>query len=256
MFSKKQKRLDKIINPKTKKTLLMAFDHCVEHGPDRYEGINLDPLRISKIACEGNVNGLILHPGSARYVRRFNRKLPLIIKVTGRTDLSQKRIQTVTSTVKEAEIIGAIGVACTVYVGSENEDKMLENLCEIKEQCLKREMPLIGFMYPRVKGKEKNDPNLVRYAARVGAELGVDIVKTYYTGSKETFSKVVKYSNFVPIAVAGGEIKGDDSEFFQMVKDVMDSGAAGMAVGRNVWGKENGAFILKEVRKIIHEVKK
>jgi len=252
MFNKKQRRLNKIINPKTKKTLLIAFDHAVEHGPVVYEGINLDPLRIAKIVYEGGANALIVHSGAARYIKKYYKQIPLIIKLTGRTNLTTRKIQSITTTVKEAEYLGAAGVACTVYIGSEYEYKMLENLAEIKKECLERQLPLIGFMYPRVEGKEKNDVDLVRYAARLGAELGVDIVKTYYTGSKETFSKVIKDANFVPVVSAGGEKRENEFEIFQMARDVMDSGAAGMAVGRNVWGKQNGSIVLKEVKKIIH----
>ena len=255
LFNKKQRRLNKIMSPRTNKSLLMAFDHAVEHGPDKYEKISLDPLRIAKIAYEGGANALIVHPGSARYIRRFTKQLPLIIKLTARTALSPKTIQTITTTVGEAEKIGATAVACTVYLGSEYEDKMLENLCEIKKECMNRKMPLIGFMYPRVKGKKKNYPKLVRYAARLGAELGVDIVKTYYTGSKESFSKVVRDANFVHVVAAGGGKKDSELEIFQMVKDIMDSGASGMAIGRNVWARyKRGVFVLKKIRQIIHEV--
>jgi len=252
MFNKKQKRLNKIIDPKTKKILLMAFDHAVEHGPVVYEGINLDPLRIAKIAHEGGANALIVHSGAAKYIRKYLKKLPLIVKINGRTDLTTKKIQSIITTVKEAECVGATAVAYTVYVGSEYEDKMLESLSHVKKQCLEKGMPLIGFMYPRVDGKNKDDSRLVRYAARLGAELGVDIVKTYYTGSKETFSKVIKDANFVPVVSAGGGMKESEAEFFQMVRDVIDSGASGMAVGRNVWEKENASAILKEIRKIIY----
>jgi len=252
LFNKKQRRLNKIIDPRTKKGIVIAFDHGVEHGPAEYEGINLDPLRIAKIAYEGGANALIVHPGTASYIRKYTQKLPLIIKLTARTNLGPKMIQTITGTVREAERLGAVGVACTIYVGSEDEDEMLENFCEIKKQCMKRKMPLIGFMYPRVKDKEKNDVYLVRYAARVGAELGLDIVKTYYTGSVGSFSQVVKDANFIPVLAAGGGPKDNEMEFFQMVKDIMDSGASGMVIGRNIWAKERSVWKLKKAKQIIH----
>jgi len=252
MIGKKEKRLMKLINPINKRTLFVAFDHAVEHGPTDYEGINLDPVRIAKIASEGKADGLIVHSGAARYIRRFsNIKVPLVIKITGRTKLSPKIMQSIVTTVEEAELIGACGVAATVYVGSEFEGEMLERLAEIKRECIRRGMPLIGFMYPRVKGKKKDDLQIVRYSARLGAELGVDIVKTYYTGSKESFSKVVRDANFVPVVAAGGEEKFE-LDFLEMVKDIIDSGAAGLAVGRNVWKKNNGLFILKQIRRIVH----
>jgi DhnA family fructose-bisphosphate aldolase class Ia len=251
MFDKKQRRMNKIIRPDTKKGLLLAFDHGVEHGPSEYDGINLDPLRVARIAYEGQADALIVHAGSARYIRKFTKRVPLIIKITARTHLSPNMVQTITTTVKEAEYLGAYGVAATVYIGSEEEDEMLENLCEIKQECIERQMPLIGFMYPRVEGRSKNETSIVRYAARVGAELGVDVVKTYYTGSPETFKKVVKDANFVPVVAAGGGIK-ESATVMATVKDVMSTGAAGMAIGRNVWAKKNGVTILKEIRKRIH----
>ncbi|MEM5793565.1 MAG: 2-amino-3,7-dideoxy-D-threo-hept-6-ulosonate synthase [Candidatus Aenigmatarchaeota archaeon] len=249
---KKAWRLNKIIEPNKKRCLLVAFDHAVEHGPYEYEGINIDPLRIAKIAQEGMANALIVHPGAARYIKK-SCGIPLIIKITGRTSLSPKIVQSITSTVEEAEYLGAVGVACTVYVGSEEEDRMLENLAFIKRECLKRGMPIIGFMYPRVKGKKKDDPRIVRYAARLGAELGVDIVKTYYTGSKESFMKVVQDSNFVPVVAAGGEEKSE-LEFLNMVRDIIDAGASGLAVGRNVWKRDNGSLVLKQIRRIVFGV--
>ncbi|MEM0333499.1 MAG: fructose-bisphosphate aldolase, partial [Candidatus Aenigmatarchaeota archaeon] len=93
-----------------------------------------------------------------------------------------------------------------------------------------------------------------RYAARVGAEIGFDVVKTYYTGDKESFSKVVK-DCFVPILVAGGPKIEEEREFIKIVEDVMSVGAAGIAVGRNVWERndEEALKILEDLRRIIHK---
>lgn len=247
MFGK-EKKLKKIIK-KDGKALLIAFDHAVEHGPSVYEGINLDPKRIVEIAKQG-ADGIILHVGSARYAR-IPKNLALIVKVTARTNLAPNQVEEIVTSVEEAENIGADAIAATVYVGNENEWRMLRNLAGLKKECLRRELPLIAFMYPRVKGKRKNDVDCVRYAARLGAELGVDVVKTYYTGSKESFSKVVK-DCFVPVVAAGGEKTKTESEFFEEVKNVLEAGAAGLAVGRNVWARKNAVEILRKVREIIH----
>ncbi len=252
LFNKKQKRMNKIINPKTGKGVLLAFDHGVEHGPAEYDGIDIDPLRIAKIAIGGNANALIVHPGSARYIRKFIKKLPLIIKLTARTNLAHHKLQSMTGTVTEAEALGAVGVACTIYVGSKQEHIMLENFCKIKEDCRKRKMPLVGFMYPRIKGKKSTKTKHVRYAARVGAELGLDVVKTYYTGSSESFSKVVKDANFVPVVAAGGGPKDNELEVLELVREIMKSGASGMAIGRNIWTRDKGMFVLDHVQKIVH----
>ena len=127
---------------------------------------------------------------------------------------------------------------------------MLRNLAEIKTRCLQEELPLFAFMYPRVNDKKTTDVNPVRYAARLGAEIGVDVVKTYYTGSKESFERVVE-DCFVPIVVAGGIKTKREEEFLRIVKDVMAAGASGIAVGRNVWMRENAIEMLKRIRGVV-----
>lgn len=257
-FSKKnlkQERMNKIIDPITKKSLLLAFDHGVEHGPHEYPNINLHPLRIVSIAVNGGANGIIVHAGTARVIKSFLPKnFALIIKITGRTSLAPKKteVQEVVTSVDEAAKLGADAVAYTLYVGADMEYEMIKNLAEVKKRCLELEMPLTGFLYPRSrKLKSKYDPKAVRYAARVGAELGFDIVKTYYTGKKETFVDVVK-DCFVPILVAGGPETKTKGEFLQKVRDVMEAGASGLAVGRNIWMREDGEELLREVRRIVH----
>lgn len=233
------------------KALLIAFDHAVEHGPYAYEGINLNPKRIVEIAKQG-ADGIILHVGAVKYIGKIPKKLALIIKVTARTNLAPNRIEEIATSIDEALAYGADAIAATVYVGCEKEWYMLRNLAKLKLECMKRKLPLIAFMYPRVKGMKKNDVKIVRYAARLGAELGVDVVKTYYTGSKQSFAKVVE-DCFVPVVAAGGrKVKLD--KFLQQAKDIMETGASGLAVGRNVWARnrKDAIKILKKLRKIVH----
>jgi fructose-bisphosphate aldolase / 2-amino-3,7-dideoxy-D-threo-hept-6-ulosonate synthase len=65
-------------------------------------------------------------------------------------------------------------------------------------------MSLIAMMYPRgEKISDEHDVDLIKLAARAGAELGADIIKTNYTGDLETFSEVVNACP-VPIVIAGG----------------------------------------------------
>ncbi|MEM5831878.1 MAG: aldolase [Candidatus Aenigmatarchaeota archaeon] len=255
IFSSKEKNLKKVL--KDGKALILAFDHAVEHGPQEYEGVDLSPQRIGKIAYEGKVDGLIVHIGVAKIVKKLYPKVPLIIKLTARNELLDSRIQLqeIVTKVKEAKNVGAVGVAYTIYFGSDFENQMIRTFSEIKEEANKYKMPIFGFAYPRSnKFKSKYDPIAVRYAARVGAEIGFDVVKTYYTGDKESFSKVVK-DCFVPILVAGGPKIEEGREFIKIVEDVMSVGAAGIAVGRNVWERndEEALKILEDLRRIIHK---
>ena len=60
------------------------------------------------------------------------------------------------------------------------------------------------MMYVRDGAKESEyDPKKVAHAARVAEELGADIVKVNYTGSIESFARVVSGVK-IPVVIAGG----------------------------------------------------
>ena len=88
-------------------------------------------------------------------------------------------------------------------------------------------------------------------AARAGAELGADIVKTSYTGDPRTFEKLVAVCP-VPVVVAGGPRKGTTRDLLEMVKEAVDCGAAGVALGRNVWQSSDPARTTRALADIIH----
>ncbi|MFH8080463.1 MAG: 2-amino-3,7-dideoxy-D-threo-hept-6-ulosonate synthase [Candidatus Aenigmatarchaeota archaeon] len=253
MFRKnKQERMKKIL--RDGKSLLIAFDHMVEHGPLAYPNVDLHPVKIAKIAIDGGANGIILHAGAARVVKDYLPKdFALVIKLTGRTSLVSERsnVQSLITTVDEAVYLGADAVAFTIYLGSDMEYYMFEQFSQVKKRCLEVGMPLIGFMYPRSpKYKNKYDHRAIEYAARVGAEIGCDVVKTYYTGSRETFAKVVK-SCFVPLLVAGGPETKTKEDFLNNVNNALMAGAKGFALGRNIWAREGAVELLKEVKTIL-----
>jgi len=253
-FDSKEKKIKEIL--RDGKAVLLAFDHAIEHGPSSYEGIDISPERIARIASEGEADGIIVHIGVARKIKKFLKNVPLIVKITARTSLvsDENQMQEIVTSVKEAKDVGAKAVALTVYFGSERESEMLRNFSIVKQEAIKHKMPIFGFAYPRGKKlKSKYDEEAIRYAARAGAEIGFDVVKTYYTGNKESFSKVVK-DCFVPVLVAGGPKIEDEKEFLNIVKDIMSVGASGVAIGRNVWMREDEKAIqlLKEIKKVVH----
>ena len=258
MFESKEDKLKKILK-KDGHTLLIAFDHAVEHGPVVYEGINLDPRRVVNIAIKGGADGIIVHAGTARYIKPVAGDFPIIIKLTGRTNLSPKEteVQQLITTVEEAKNLGATAVAVTLYVGADRESEMLSLISKIKLDCLRLGMPLLGFSYPRSKKqKTKYDPDAIRYAARVGAEIGFDIVKTYYPGNREDWKKVIKDTNFAPVVAAGGPALSDAEDVVRVVQDVIDAGGAGVAMGRNIWTRddETAVQLVRQIRQIIHGV--
>jgi len=108
------------------------------------------------------------------------------------------------------------------------------------------------MMYPRGPTiKNEYDPKAVAHAARLGAELGADIIKTNYTGDPETFEEVVSGCP-VPIVIAGGPKTESLKDFLQMVHDSINVGGAGISIGRNVWQHEDPELMTKALSTIVH----
>ena len=94
-------------------------------------------------------------------------------------------------------------------------------------------------------------PSIVAYGARIGLELGADMVKVKYTGSKESFRRVVQYAYPTKVVMSGGPITKTDEEFLSRVKDVIAVGAVGIAVGRNVWQRKNPLVISEKIHQLV-----
>jgi fructose-bisphosphate aldolase/2-amino-3,7-dideoxy-D-threo-hept-6-ulosonate synthase len=89
------------------------------------------------------------------------------------------------------------------------------------------------------------------HAVRLGEELGADILKTAYSGTPETFERVVE-STRLPVVIAGGS-KGTDAETLSMVRGAMDAGAAGVSMGRSIFQHEDPGAITRAVAAVIHD---
>jgi fructose-bisphosphate aldolase/2-amino-3,7-dideoxy-D-threo-hept-6-ulosonate synthase len=155
--------------------------------------------------------------------------------------------------VEEALRIGADAVSVHINVGAEQEDKMLVKLGRVSDDCDRYGVPLLAMMYPRgPKIKDQHSADLVAHAARVGAELGADIIKTNYTGRVETFKDVVR-SCHIPVIIAGGPKAETVQEILQTVHDSLEAGGAGISIGRNVFQHENPTKMAKALSAIVHE---
>ncbi len=183
-------------------------------------------------------------------------KIPLILKVTSKTSLRPKEeqlLQSPVGTVEDAIALNADAIAATVYWGSPYEDIMIRNFLDLTQACEMYGFPIMMLAYPRGPTIEnRHDVEIVRYAARAGAELGADLIKTHYTGSTETFREVVRASP-VPVLMSGGPKTKTPEEFLETVRSVMDAGAAGLVVGRNVFQSEEPEKISRAIKAIVFE---
>ena len=238
------------------KCLLLAYDQGFEHGPTDFSDDNVDPEFVLNIAREAEVfTGVVLQAGVAEKYYASAQGLPaLVVKLNGKTAFhkGEEPVSLQVCSVERADELGAAAVGYTIYVGSQHEEEMMAEFGRIVEEAHERNLPVIGWMYPRgkhVEGRE-TDKEVVAYAARLGLELGADMVKLPYTGDKDSFDWVVKSAGKTLVVVQGGTKKAEE-ELAVEVKEIMAAGAAGMAVGRNIWQHERPVEMAKKIAKVI-----
>ncbi|PIN92782.1 fructose-bisphosphate aldolase [Candidatus Pacearchaeota archaeon CG10_big_fil_rev_8_21_14_0_10_31_24] len=239
------------------KAMYLAYDQGLEHGPaSDFNDKNVDPLYILDVAKKGKFNAIVYQKGIVeKYLSEIKKsKVPLILKLNGKTKLAGgEPISAQIASVDDARKLGASAVGFTIYIGSSYESQILEEFSKIEREAHKYGLPVVTWIYPRgkaVAGKPAGE--LLQYAARVALEIGADIVKVHWNGNEDDLKKAVKAAGRTKVVVAGG-LKAEGPVFLQMVKNIMKTGASGLAVGRNIWQSDNPLELSKSVRKIIND---
>ena len=249
----KSVRLERIMNRKTHRTVIIPMDHGLSVGT--ITGLENMAKIVDEVA-EGGANAVIEHAGMAAAGHRGGgRDVGLIIHLSGATSLAPDPNYKVTvCSVEDALRMGADGVSIHINIGANDEPQMFVAAQQVVSACRAWGMPILGMLYPRGKKiQNENSPDVVNIAARAGAELGMDIVKTNYTGDIESFRKIVKGTQ-VPIIIAGGPKMNTTEDVFRMIYDaVIEAGAMGVAMGRNVFQAKNPREMVRAICKIVHE---
>ncbi|RLC86538.1 MAG: fructose-bisphosphate aldolase, partial [Chloroflexi bacterium] len=143
-------------------------------------------------------------------------------------------------------------VSIHINLGDESEKDMLKDFGKVSYEARTWGMPLLAMIYPRgEKIKDEYDVKVIKHAARVGNEMGADIVKVSYTGSVDTFREVVEGCS-VPVVIAGGAKMGSDRSILEMVKGSIDAGGSGVSIGRNVFQHKDPAKMVKAISSIVN----
>ena len=233
------------------KALFLAYDQGLEHGPSDFNDKNVDPSYILKIARKGKYTGIVLQKGIAlRYKNEI--KVPLILKLNGKTNLFKgEPIARQLCTVKEAVKLGADAVGYTIYLGSKHEAVMMKEFTRIQREAHKAGLPVIAWIYPRGKSvKGKSSRELMAYAARTGLEIGADIIKIRYNGKIEDLKWAVKSAGKTKVVIAGGVKKGEKI-LLKQVREIMQTGCIGLAIGRNIWQAKDPLEITRKIKRVI-----
>ena len=247
MESGKKRRLKRIFRDDNR-TVIVPMDHGVTIGP--VKGLANMQNIINKLLL-GDVDAVVINRGIAKRVDTGN--AGLIVHLSGisiHCPDPDNKVQI--CSVSDAVRLGADAVSVHVNVGAKQEARMLSILGKVACECDNYGIPLLAMMYPRGPNiKDSHGVDIVAHAARLGAELGADIIKTNYTGDIESFKKVVS-SCPVPVIVAGGPKVDTSRDILQMVKDSINAGGGGVSIGRNVFQYEDPTKIIKAFSTIVH----
>ena len=244
-------RIERIINRNTRNTVIVPMDHGVTVGP--ITGLTNMGNTVDMVA-EGGADAVVGHLGLPLHGHRgAGRDIGLILHLSASTSLGpDPNHKVLVNTVQWALKMGADAVSVHINIGADDEARMLEDLGRVAIECMEWGMPLLAMMYPRgAKIEDENDVEVVKHAARVGAELGADIIKCPYTGSPETFKEVVE-GCLAPVVIAGGS-KITDEETLKMIEGAMKAGGAGISMGRNAFQHKTPTKLVKAACAIVHD---
>ena len=239
------------------KVLILAYDHGLEHGPVDFEDVpeSANPERVFNVARHPAVTTLAVQKGIAEaYYPSYEDEVNLLAKLNGTSNLWMGEPDSAVNwSVDYAAEVGADAVGFTLYGGSNSEIEMAEEFCDAHEAAREHDLPVVMWAYPRGQGlKNDKKPGTIAYAARQALELGADVAKVKYPGSKDAMEEVVEMAGKTKVIMSGGS-KTSDREFLESVKAVIDAGGAGLAVGRNVFQRENPTQILDALEQVIYE---
>jgi len=254
--SGKQIRLRRILR-QSRGTLVIAFDHALVLGP--IPG-TLDPARKIERFVKADADAVLLNMGAIRYFAEVaSEKMPgLIARLDWTTafhesaKITPNGFQTcLVGQPEDALRAGADAVITFLFLGSGDagfERQEIERVGKLARECERIGMPLVVESLARgVQVENPRDSKWLMLHTRVAAELGADIVKTEGADNVETMRAVVKACP-IPILVLGGSRTGSDDEVLANVRSIMQSGAAGVFFGRNVFQADDMPKFLERVR--------
>ena len=248
----KKIRMQRILNRENGRTVIVPLDHGISAGP--MQGIQDMHDTVSRVA-EGGINCVVMHKGMTRAGSRDRgRDVGLLIHLSASTGISPRpNSKVLVGTVEDALRLGADGVSVHVNLGDEDEGAMLADLGRIASEADVWGMPVLAMIYARgPKVSNEFAPDLVAHCARVGAELGADIIKVAYTGEIETFAEAINGCR-VPVVIAGGPKLDSTEAFLKMVQDSLKAGASGLSVGRNIFQHPDPTTLCRALSGIVHQ---
>lgn len=173
----------------------------------------------------------------------------VILRVSGGNSIQGDDLsnETITTSIEEALRLNVAAVAFSIYVGAKYEHQTLVGFSQLVNEAQRYGIPVLAVT---AVGKElaKRDVKFLSLSCRIAAELGAQLIKTYYC---DEFEKVVEGSP-VPLVIAGGPKLRSELDALQLAYDALQRGAIGVDMGRNIWQSKYSLPMIKALRLIVH----
>ncbi len=240
-----QNRLNRIMDPKTNRTVMLAVDHGYFLGPTR----RLENPATTIKPLLPLADALMLTRGVLRTSVDPQTDTPIVLRVSGGTSVVGPTLadEGITTSFEDAIRLNVTAVALSIFVGTEYENQTLLSLSDLVDEGESTGIPVLAVTAVG-KELEKRDARYLSLCCRIAAELGAHIVKTYYC---DEFEKVVEGCP-VPIVIAGGPKLETEMDALQLARDAIEQGAAGVDMGRNIWQSDYPVPMIRAVREVVH----
>ncbi|HCU0879261.1 TPA: 3-hydroxy-5-phosphonooxypentane-2,4-dione thiolase [Morganella morganii] len=238
-----QSRLARIFNPQDNKTVMLAFDHGYFQGPTT----GLERIDINIAPLFEHTDVLMCTRGILRAQVPVATNKPVVLRASGANSiLTELSNEAVAVAMDDAVRLNVAAVAAQVYIGTEHEHQSIKNIIKMVDAGMRVGMPVMA-----VTGVGKDMARDQRYfslASRIAAEMGANIIKTYFV--EEGFERITAGCP-VPIVIAGGK-KLPENEALDMCFRAIDQGASGVDMGRNIFQSEDPVAMMKAIRAVVH----
>ncbi|MEV5968488.1 2-amino-3,7-dideoxy-D-threo-hept-6-ulosonate synthase [Streptomyces sp. NPDC051921] len=244
-------RLRRLYRHAPDRLLVVPLDHSVTDGP--VTGGSRVGALVGDLARH-HVDAVVLHKGALRRIDpEWFAHTSLIVHLSASTvHAPDPNAKYLVAGVEEALRLGADAVSVHVNLGADEERRQVADLAAVGDACDRWNVPLLAMMYPRgPKIADPRDPALVAHAIQLAADLGADIVKSPYVGSVGAMRDVTATAA-VPVIVTGGPRNDDEAATLAYVEEALSGGAAGIAMGRNVFQAPNPGALTDKLSDLVH----
>lgn len=241
----------------TRNQIVVAMDHARYFGT--VPGLE-NPGAVVDSMIDAGADAIMTSYGVIkRYRDKMRGRVPMILRLDGGASVFREEWLRATEwrllhSVRDAIALGVDGVCLMLFMGSEVELDTMTIVADVASECLDHDLPLMveALPCPAAAIPDTQDAGAMAAACRLAFEHGADVLKTYYTGSPESFQRVTAGCP-APVLIAGGPKMDTETDVLEVVHGAVAAGGTGVVFGRNIWQSPNPRAMMSALRRIIHE---